>query len=141
MVSLFVKNIQQINQNKNIRLVWFLFIFCFVWFYGALHSLCHIAPKQETWFWLTLGVTNIKATSGVSQTTSPAGAKRCIISSYSNSFSGIWRSRRDKRLLQCFCLSHKKTTLSLKGFCSPYFVTINKIYEHLLIRVMKCFSH
>jgi hypothetical protein len=50
----------------------------FAEFNGApKYSEGHMTPKHVRWFWLALGFTNFKATTGV-KTNSPAGVKCCI---------------------------------------------------------------
>jgi hypothetical protein len=78
---------------------------------------------------LTWGVTNFKAKPGV-KTTLTAGA--CIDSSFSNPFSRLLRSRRDKLWLQFWCPKPYKQHLSRIGISeSPFNLKMYRwIYLH-----------
>jgi hypothetical protein len=80
---------------------------CVFGFMVLHHNLDYMALKQEGWFWLSSGVTNFKATSGV-KITSPPGTKKYIDSSYLNPFSQFLQIHRDTLRLQFLCLNHKR---------------------------------
>jgi hypothetical protein len=95
-----------------------------MWFYRAPTQLRSYSAETSTMILANLGCYNFNATPGV-KTILPAGAKRCIESSYSNPFSRLLRSRRDKQWIQFWCLNPWRQALSDMGINKVNHVALN----------------